>query len=148
MSGRTLEAVAVRGCPKCGTPLRVGSVRPSIDEPLEQCAACGSVVVRQGVNEWDLLKPGQKAGHLARHAVGALIVGMALALVPLTAVLGTGRSWGPGDALLWLAGGWILAGIWESSRLAARIRRSRRRMGDPMYLAKLVEYEIAATSRR
>ena len=37
--------------------------------------------------------------------------------------------------------------VWiQLARLAQRIRESKRRMADPMYRAKLVEFEIAATS--
>ena len=104
--------------------------------------------MRQGANEWDLLKSRQKLGHLTRHAFVALTMGLVPPLVYFAAGLGSGRGWQLRYVLLLLAAGWVLAGAWQGSRLAAMIRRSRRRMGDPMYLAKLVEYEMATISRR
>jgi hypothetical protein len=148
MASSTLGTDELSGCPHCGSPLHVASGRPSIHEPLGQCANCGGLVIRQGTNEWDLMKGGQRVAHLVRHAFLALTMGLALPLLYLAVEVGSGRSWQLRYALLSLGAGWILAGAWQGSRLAAKIQRSRRRMGDPMYLAKLVEYEMAATSRR
>jgi hypothetical protein len=101
-----------------------------------------------GANEWDFLKASEKLGYVAHHAFLALAAGPALPLVHLSVVLGAGTQWRARDSLLWLATGWVLAGIWQASRLMTKIRDSRRRMGDPMYLAKLVEHQIAEASRR
>lgn len=121
---------------------------PSIDKPLQQCASCAGIVLRPGANEWDLLRTSQKLGYVAHYAFVALVMGPVLPLVHLAAELGAGGSWQAEHSLMWLAAGWVLAGVWQGSRLLTRIRHSRRRMGDPMYLAKLVEYGIAEASRR
>ena len=148
MSGRTLGTGGPSGCPTCGTPLPLASSRPSIERPLQQCAGCGGFVIRPGATEWDFLKLGEKVGHVARHTFAALTGGLALPLAHAAIEFGAGRAWQPRDLLLWLAAGWALAGTWAGSRLVAKIRRSRRRMRDPMYLAKLVEHEIAGISGR
>lgn len=148
MSRTTQRIDAAGACPRCGTPLPMATGLASIDRPIEPCTSCGNLVMRPGTNEWHLLKPGQRLGHVARHTLGALAAGPALALVHRLVALGQGRTWEFRDALLWLAIGWVLAGAWAGSRLAARVRRSRRRMGDPMYMAKLVEQELAAISKR
>ena len=56
-----------------------------------------------------------------------------------------GDTLGGAEALLWLAGGLAAAGAWEGSRLSSAIARSRRRMADPMYRARLVEYELSTS---
>ena len=137
-----------RECPRCGLPVPASSRGLSIDRPILECARCGGIVLRPGVTEWDLLRAEQKAGLVARHALVALAVGPALALVPLALELAAGRTLEGRDVLAWLVGGWILAVAWQISRLATRIRQSRRRMSDPMYLAKRVEHEIADATRR
>ena len=136
------------GCPRCGSPLGASSGRSSIDGPLQPCPRCGGIVLRDGSNEWDLLGSGKKTAIVARRAFAALTIGLIGPLAYLGAAVSSGRDWQPRYALLSLAIGWVLAGSWQASSLLARIRRSRRRMGDPMYLAKLVESEMAAITRR
>ena len=148
MANMILGIGGLQECPHCGAPLAVATAHPSIDKSLEQCAKCGGVVMRRRANEWELLSNSQKLGRIARHAFLALAMGLAPPLGYLAAGLGSGRGWQVRYALLLLAAGCVLAGAWQGSRLAAMIRRSRRRMEDPMYLAKLVEYEMAAISRR
>jgi hypothetical protein len=136
------------GCPRCREPLAEPRGISRIDKPFEPCTSCGAFVARPGANEWDLLPLGLKTRHVAQSALLALSLGIVPALVHLAATLTQGAAWEAKQALLWLAGGCVVAGCYAGSRLGSRIQRSRRRMGDPMYRARLVKYEIEAASRR
>ena len=148
MAARTLGAGPALGCPHCGAPLAAAASSSSIDRPLQECARCGGISVRSGVNEWGLLRGGQKLACIARHAVVVLAVGAVLPLVHLSVLLARGKQWQLVDLLMSLALGVALAGVALGSRLMTRIRESRRRMRDPMYLAKLAQHQIAQATRR
>jgi len=135
-------------CPRCGKPLAVASSSSSIDKPLQECASCGDILVRSGVKEWSLLRTGEKLASVARHALVVFAVGVALLLAHGIAVLIKDQPWRLQDALRWLAVGVAIGAAMQGARLARRIRESRRRMRDPMYLAKLVQKEIVEASRR
>ena len=60
-------------------------------------------------------------------------------------IAATGRTWSGQHAFLFLAAGWLAAGLFEGGRLATEIAASRRRMGDPMYRAYLVRHGIQAS---
>lgn len=101
-------------------------------------------MTRAPANEWDLSRPGTKLQHVTRHAAWAFAVGLVpLAVYSVATPLG-GRELESRTALLLLGGGWILAGLWQAARLSSAIAHSRRRMSDPMYRARLVEFEIEA----
>ena len=136
-----------RSCPHCAAPLAARGIGPAIDRPFDRCAGCGAYVARSEANEWDLLRMRAKVGHVARHVRRALILGTPPVLVYAIFALVASGGWKPIELVLWLAAGWFLAGSWEGSRLATSIQRSRRRMGDPMYLAQLIEFQLAAVKR-
>lgn len=124
--------------------MRTPPSAPTIGKPFEQCGSCDGYVPRAPANEWDLSRAGTKLQHVTRRATWALAAG----LVPLTVYsiatpLG-GRRLESQTALLFLAGGWLLAGLWQAARLSSAIASSRRRMSDPMYRARLVEFELEA----
>ena len=118
-----------------------------IGRPLEECAACGDVVLRSGTTEWELLRASQRLDLIARRGLVALAIGLAAPVLYWAATRAQGIAWQPLHAALCLAVGWAIAGTWQGSRLAAAIRRSRRRMSDPMYLAMLMQHQLAAPQR-
>jgi hypothetical protein len=136
------------GCPRCGEPLAVASSSSSIDKPLQECASCGGILVRSGVKEWSLLRTSEKLASVARHALVVFAVGAALPLAHRIVVFCNDQPWRLQDSLRWLAVGAAFGATMQGARLTRRIRESRRRMRDPMYLAKLVQKEIVEASRR
>ena len=148
MADHDIGTSELGGCPRCRVPLPEPRGISRIDKPFDPCPGCGAFVARRGANEWDLLRLGERSGHIARHTLRTLMLGLAPALVHLVTTLVQGSPWHAVESLLWLAGGWVVAGCYEGSRLTSRIQRSRRRMADPMYRARLVKYEIEAAARR
>jgi hypothetical protein len=134
-------------CPHCGSALAKTAGRAVVGRPLSECGACGGVVLRQGASEWALLGAGQRLDLVARHALWALAVGVIALPIYLVAAKALERPWRPLNAAICLAAGLVLAGGWMGSRLVVAIRRSQRRMRDPMYLAKLVQHELADPRR-
>jgi hypothetical protein len=45
--------------------------------------------------------------------------------------------------MLCAAGGLASGACWQGMRLSRTIRRSQMRMSDPMYVAKLIEHQLA-----
>jgi hypothetical protein len=148
VAGRALATAAGGTCSGCGTPVRATRGRPAIDKPFVECRGCGAFVRRAGVNEWDLLPHAERLRHVGRAARVALLSGLGLGLAQLVFVLGQGRGWRLGEAAIACAVGTLVAGAWLGVRLAGAIRRSRRRLGDPMYRARLVEFELRAPAAR
>jgi len=132
-------------CPHCAAPLpSPPPSAPSIGKPFEQCGKCDGYVTRAPANEWDLSRAGTKLHHVTRHATRAFGAGLVPLAVYSVATPLDGRELESRTALLLLAGGWILAGIWQAARLSSAVAHSRRRMSDPMYRARLVEFELEA----
>lgn len=148
MASTTLRAEPLGACPHCGEPLAFLSTASTTDKPLQECASCGRICVRSGVKEWGLLPASQKLACVARHVLVVLVLGVALPLGHWIVVLSRGERWQLEDSLRWLVLGVALAAAMQVARLTTRIRESRRRMRDPMYLAKLAQVEIAEASRR
>src|SRR5690349_23771685 len=146
MAARTLGAQV--DCPHCGAPLLGASGSSSIDRPLLECGKCGGISVRAGVNEWGLLRGGQKLGFVARQGLVVLAIGAVLPLVQLAVLVARGQPWRVVDLLVSLGVGVAIIGGLLGGRLVTRIRESRRRMRDPMYLAKLAQHQIAQATRR
>lgn len=138
---RPMAAFVELHCPSCTAFIaRLRRSRVAVGSPFEQCARCGALVSRPSVNEWDLLGAGAKAYWLA-DAVGPFV---ALGLVPALAYLIAGPlAQGTRDPRVLLAlalGGPLILGSLRALGVLQVIQRSRRRMGDPMYRARLVEY--------
>ena len=147
MTTPTDDTVPAQRCPHCGSTLAGAEGRAVVGRPLSECASCGGVVVRRGAGEWALLGAGQKLDFVVRHAALAAVTGLVAPLIHLAATRFLEVPWRPFDAAISLAAGWLVAGGWMASRLLAAIRRSQRRMRDPMYLAKLVQNELATPRR-
>jgi hypothetical protein len=131
-------------CPTCDQPAgRAPRGRVSVDRPFEECPHCRAVVTRPGAGEWDLLAAPRRIEWLAER----LLLPVAIGGLPGLALF----AWPPPDGQGWLQrplvvlalglGTGLLAGI---LRVQAPIRRSRSRMGDPMYRARLVAFERQA----
>jgi hypothetical protein len=140
-----------QSCALCGGPRAEGARAPAaerrarIGRPFEACWRCGRRVERQGTNEWVLFPRPVRWSIAARHLGAALAFGGVPPLLHASLCLLEGRRWEARDALLFLALGWLLAGLIEAARLLLAIDASRRRMSDPMYRATLMQQGIAAS---
>jgi hypothetical protein len=130
-------------CTGCGSAIDPAPRKASIGEPLRQCRTCGRIVLRQGVNEWGLVRVREKAGFVANHLIIALAVGLGAPAVGWAVARGVDRPWGAWEAMLCAAAGLALGALWQGLRLSRTIRRSQSRMRDPMYVAKLIEHQLA-----
>jgi hypothetical protein len=148
MAGSTFAEGARDTCPDCGEPIRVAAGRRAIDKPFFECLGCGAFVPRPGANEWDLLPRGERARHVTRATAIALATGVAFGLAYVAFALGQGRGWQPAEALVFVGAGVAVGGFAVGSRLVAAIQRSRRRLGDPMYRARLIEFEMGTAATR
>lgn len=148
MQDSTPGSTAERACSLCGDARAGGAGRrsaPAIGRPFEPCWRCGGLIERAGTTEWDLHDRGARWSIAARRARFALAAGLVPCLVYTALALTSDRPWRRDHALLFLGAGWLLLGIWEAARLFSEINASRRRMGDPMYRARLVQHGIAAS---
>ena len=121
--------VPFAGGPALGVRSRPTEGERGADAVVEDIGAMTEAVVRDAL--------GGDSGRVVGVGIGC----------PGPLDLAAGRTWGRIEALAWLAAGWLLTGAWQAARLGSTIRRSRRRMSDPMYLAKLVEHEISEATR-
>jgi hypothetical protein len=133
-------------CPACRTRRSGGRRAATVGRPFDECSSCGSFVTRDGFNEWDLMSAAARTRCLFGVAVTALLVGVAVAIVATLLSRALDRALEPAAVIGILAVGVGLAGAWLTSRLSQAVRRSRSRMSDPMYRARLVEYELAMQS--
>lgn len=134
-------------CTSCDESLgRTARGRVSVDRPFEECPRCRVVVARPGAGEWDLLAPPRRLEWIAERLAPPLVLGAAPGLALL--------AWQPDDGgaregwferpLVVLAIGLVLGLVAGWTRVQGRIRRSRARMNDPMYRARLVAFERRA----
>ena len=139
MLGPVAPLVELR-CPDCSDVLaRLRSVRLSVGRPFEECPKCRTLVGRPSSNEWDLLGLRGKAYWIVDRLFPFVVLGFAPAAAYWALVLRHGS--GDDRMLLALLGAGPLL-ITSFPLWAARhvIRRSRARMTDPMYRARLVEF--------
>ena len=133
-------------CPSCsGLVARVRRARLTIGRPFEECPKCRTLVNRPATHEWDLLGAGRKAYWVADRLARYLAYG----LVPALAYWAVFFRDGAGDKriLLGLLGaGVVLVVLFPLSASLNAIRRSRSRMSDPMYRARLIEFMRHAPS--
>jgi len=133
-------------CPACSQVLgRFRRARLAVGCPFLECPRCHAYAERPATNEWALLGPGERAFWLADRLAPFLVVGLVPALAYWALVLRDGR----GDPRTWIAllcaGPFLVACLPLSSALGI-IRRSRTRMGDPMYRARLIEFSRRVAS--
>jgi hypothetical protein len=133
-------------CPHCAEVLGLcRRLRVTVGRPFEECPKCRAFVGRPSTNEWDLLGPGGKILWFAE----LLAPFLALGLVPALAYWALAFRDGSGDqrilvALLCASPAVIL--MLPLAHALRAIRRSRARMADPMYRARLIEFGRRTTS--
>lgn len=133
---------ACRGCARTLLVVKDGPVR--FGRPFLECPDCGALTPCAAFDEWSLMSASDRARLVGSGAAYALALGLLPAL--LYALVGILRGAAAPPLHLVLAatiGVALVAGIW-AARLSEAIRRSRRRMSDPMYLAKLAEFGMQA----
>jgi hypothetical protein len=134
-------------CPSCETVLgRTARVHVSVGRPFEECPRCRALAARPATNEWDLLGPGEKAYWLADRVAPFFVLGLVPALGYWMFAFREGSGELPMLVAL-LCAGPILAGMLPLSTALQSIRRSRGRMADPMYRARLIEFSRRASPR-
>jgi len=142
-----VSATSGSACPTCqargreerpprGAPTRIGP-------PFEECPRCRALIPRPGALEWDLLGPrGRLRWTLARLLPWSLALGLPVLGYGLLGYRGE-----PGQART-LAGlgacALVLFLALPVPALRRIVRRSRLRMSDPMYRARLVAFERRA----
>ena len=139
-----LDRVREYRCPGCHALLGSTTHRKlTLGAPFLECT-CGTFAARPPFCEWDMLEPPGKANFLGRGVVW-LLSGM---IPGLLYALGSILLERPYSMLVFLigvgVGALVAGGVWLASA-SQEIRRSRRRMRDLMYRAKLVEYGTQAT---
>lgn len=136
-------------CLACGRAAPAAArARPAIGVPFEACPACAGFVPRPSLHEWELMGPATRLACLAPQLALVLALGLLPALAVAGATLASGGARDP-LALLWAAGLGLafVLGLWLA-RVASDVRRSRRRLNDPMYRAKLAKFELASQAAR
>jgi len=137
VSSRTLE----HRCPECHAVVgRSRRTRTPIGKPFVVCSTCDTFVPCAPFNEWDFLDGNTKARLLMTVGLQVLVFGVIPGLV-----YGVGEVLLRGDydlriLLVVLAVGLLGVGLVRGAAFSAQVGRSRRRVADPMYRAKLVEF--------
>jgi len=111
----------------------------SVGSPFQECSKCRTQVSRPSTNEWALLGSGEKTYWLCDRIAPFLLLGLAPALAYWALVIRDGT----GDTrvlIALLSGGPLLLLFFPLSGALHAIRRSRARMADPMYRARLIEF--------
>jgi len=128
------------GCSGCSeVAARFRRVRLAIGRPFEECPKCRTLVGRPATNEWDLLRPVEKASWLASRVVPFLLAGF----LPGAAYWAFAFRSGGGDRLtllVLLCAVPTLLVLFSLTGGVRAIRRSRTRMADPMYRARLIQF--------
>jgi hypothetical protein len=114
--------------------------RVSVASPFRDCPRCGAPVRRPAASEWTLLGPGERAYWFVDRIAPFVVLGLLPALLYWALVV---RS-GGGDprllAALLVLGPLVCAALPVAGARTA-VRRSRARMSDPMYRARLLAFE-------
>ena len=126
---------------------RARRVPVAIGRPFAECQ-CGAYVERAPFNEWDLLSPRVKLGFVGKEVALAVSFGLLPALLYLLFARLSGGGYETKRALMLVAAGLLGFGAFRLSRVGREIGRSRQRLGDPMYLAKLAEFGMASQARQ
>ena len=133
---------ACRGCARTLLVVPDGPVR--IGRPFLECVDCGTLTPCPAFDEWSLMSARDRLRLVGSGAAYAIALGLLPALLYALVGIVRGSAAPPLHLVLAAALGVALAtGIW-AARLADVVRRSRRRMTDPMYLAKLAEFGMQA----
>ena len=139
-----MESASEERCPACGTTCEHRRrVLVPVGRPFVECPGCRGFVDRPPYREWS----GMPAPARLRLLLGGCFVATALAAA-LTLVFSLLRTERTVESIL--ATGLVLLAVALSSWglvLSSAIQRSNRRMSDPMYRARLAEFEMGRVSR-
>lgn len=135
-------------CASCGTLAGTARRRrPGVGAPFCVCPQCGAYVQRRPYDEWALMGARARLELLAGGIGSAGALGLLPALGYALLCIARGRPAPPEELAIGAAAGFLVAvSVW-GARFAAALRRSRRRMADPMYQARLVEFGMASPPR-
>lgn len=137
MSARTLE----HRCPKCRAVVgRSRVTRTPIGKPFVVCSTCDTFVPCEPFNEWDFLDRGAKGRLLMIVGLQILVFGAIPALLYGVADVARRGDYDVRLLLIALAAGLVGVALVRGAAFSAQVARSRRRVADPMYRAKLVEF--------
>ena len=138
-----LDPLIEHRCPGCQALLGSSKRRPvHIGVPFLECTRCGSFVQRQAHHEWDMLPPATKLRYVGKTGFVWFLAGAIPGLLyGITAMVFFG-GFHPLALLISVTVGAVLALALWLGLVSKEVHRSRRRMGDPMYQAKLVEFGI------
>ena len=134
-------------CPDCDTLAGVSSPgAPRVGKPFLTCPSCGTHVPRPRFDEWTLMSRSVRLGILARTAVRGLVLGLAPAVVLGLVGIAAGRTASSRATLAALGIAGAVVGLAVAMALLGNeLGRSRRRMSDPLYRARLVEFGIRSS---
>jgi len=118
----------------------------NVGSPFQECPKCRSHVSRPATNEWALLGAGQKVYWLGVRILPFALIGLVPALVYWQTTFRGGDGQLPVLVALLAAGPVLLAYLPLANALHS-IRRSRARMADPMYRARLIAFGRQAPGR-
>lgn len=139
-----MVAISVADCTTCRAKRQERPGNPtSIGRPFDECMTCGRLVSRSRFTEWGLMKSSTKLRCLGAAAIGWLGMGVLATLVLALGVVIFGRPLDVKNVLTVAVVVLVLAGALQGSRFSKELNRSRARMSDPMYRAKLIEFELA-----
>ena len=127
-------------CTSCGTLCgTVKNVLLPIGRPFSECPKCKGFVERLPYVEWSSLHPGARLRLLG----GGLLIASAGAAIPALAYSVVRRD-APTETLLALGLVFLALGLSGFGMfLSNAIQRSKKRMADPMYRARLAEFEMS-----
>ncbi len=117
----------------------------ALGPPFLECPSCKGFVNHEPFEEWSSMGARKRFTWVGT----SLAVAVSLGILPLLAcgladIISRERT--SPRTLLFIGGtGLFVALAITYANLHQRIRRSRRRMSDPMYRAKLVKYQMSAT---
>lgn len=108
-----------------------------------RCESCGEVVGSSRRTHPASGRPfSERPKYSASRAAFALALGLLPALVFALGAIGSGHGVGRLTLLSCASVGLVVgAGVWLA-RLMGEVRRSRKRVADPMYRARLMEFEM------
>lgn len=119
----------IKSCPACGASLfKVAEGDIIIDSPLVECKACGQISYTKHRSEW------------YNHPKRWMLWGIPLILVAATILFLLLTGYDP-TVILSLAIIWIIA-IVITAKDVVRVIKSKRRMRDSRYLARLLQCHV------
>jgi hypothetical protein len=130
-------------CSNCGWVAgRTTRKRAAIGRSFEECSSCGTFVPRTPFDEWALMGTRTRLGVLCADGAIVLALGLTPAALAGVGALLSERAAQPRTLLILAGAGLVLSlGAWMG-RMSHTLNRSRRRMSDPWYRAKLAQFAI------